>query len=209
MPTKKKPSAPQEMQVERKFNPEKEAIQKAAMRDYTARMQPGQWVPLANGEQVRVSGYVGMKYPGEKVDHMLGRPQDMLLNPKPDYHGGHRYIWRVRTSPDARDIRPAETAALHRAQRIRYVEVQEVNPDSEIALYTPFTTTDGVYVTWQTNILCEIMDQRLAYEMYKGWEDLGIQRVMDLNENVYAEPGTHLGNKTGTKVEISNIKRGG
>lgn len=195
--------------AERRIDPGREALQHAAMLDHQRRIEPGQWIQLPNGEAVKMSGFVGMKYPGETAAEMLSRPQDMLLNPMPRYSSGPRYTWKVRTSADARDGRPAETANLHRGGRIRYVETNEIDPNSPIAVYTEYATANNVYVTWQTLILCEILDETLSYQQSKAWEDLSVSRVMNLESEVLAHPDTRISNKTTAEVKIEATRRGG
>lgn len=194
---------------ERKMDPTREALQKAAMIDHQRRLEPGQWVPLGNGESVRVQGNIGMMYPGEDAGAMLARPQDMLIDPKPDFVSGPRYQWRVRTSADPKDDRPAETANRHRSNRIRYVETKEVDQNSQIAVYTEYATANNCYVTYRSLILCEILDEKLAYQTYKGWEDLGLSRVMHLEEEVLSHPDVRIPNKTTGKIDMFDTRRGG
>ena len=215
----KSAAAPAGLEVaERKVDATREAVQRAAMLDHARRMEPGQWTPLPNGEQVRVQGAVGMKYPGEKATDMLARPRDMLYSPKADFYTpngqkiGDRYQWRVRTSVEAKDNRPAETANLHRAQRIRYVETSEIDPRSEISVYTEYATANNVYVTYMSLILCEILDERLAYQTYKGWEDRAIARVVNFEDTVRGERelgATRIEGKTEVDVTIKDTRRGG
>lgn len=201
--------------TERRIDPQRESLQRALQIDHARRAEPGAWVGLPNGEAVRVQGAVGMKYPGEKASDMLARPRDMMLNPRPDFYDQHgrkisdRYQWRVRTSADPKDNRPAETANFHRAGRIRYVETSEVDSRCEFAVYTEYATTNNKYVTYQTLILCEIVDERLGYQTYKGWEDWAINRVTNIEQMVRAEPNTHIDGKTDVSVDIMDTKRGG
>lgn len=193
---------------ERHVDPTRDSLQRKVQIDHTRRSEPGAWVNLPNGEAVRVQGAVGMKYPGEKATDMLARPQDMMLNPKPAFRNGPRYQWRVRTSSSAADNRPAETANLHRAQRIRYVETNELDPACEFAVYTEYATPNNTYVTYQTLILCEIMDERLAYQTYKGWEDWAIHKVTNIEAETRSQPGTRVVGKTDVSVDIRDPETG-
>jgi hypothetical protein len=211
---------------ERKSDPMRESAQKAAMKQYQRSMQPGQWIGLPNGEAVRVQSHVGFRYPGQKESKMLGTPgvlpitldangnrvgptEPLLLDPKPDFDNGDRYQWRVRTSADSRDTRPAETSQLHRAGRIRYVETEELNPNCDFAVVHELSTPNNSYVTWQSMILCEILDEQLAYDAYQYPVDKGLHNVSNLEASVMGEPGTHIANKVETQVEVGATKRGG
>lgn len=202
-------STPKMTVTERKIDPVKESAQRAAMRDHTRRMQPGQWVPLPNGESVRVQAQVGFKYPGQKENKMLGRPSEMLISPKPDFESGDRYQWRVRTSADPRDTRPAETANLHRGGRIRYIETDEIDESCEFAVYQEYATPNNKYVTWQSMILCEIVDEQISYDTYRYPVDKALDTVSHLEDNLLGEPGTHIRGKTFTNLEVGDVKQGG
>lgn len=220
-PPAEEPVVPAE--YERRFDPEREALQRAALKDHARRSAPGEFIPLGNGEFVRVQHNVSLSYPGEKAYAMLGKPENMLIAPKPPFRfgtlpnglprEGPRYKWYVRTSIDPRDDRPAETANLHRSQRIRYVEVSEVDKNSEIAVYTEFATANNTYVTYRSLILAEIMSERLSYETKPAWEDLAIARVSSLPNERLTEPGTHIGNvdrpKAETRVSVKDTRQGG
>jgi hypothetical protein len=210
-------------EYERRFDPQREAAQRAALRDHARRQAPGEFIPLGNGEFVRVQHNVNLSYPGEKAYAMLGEPEKMLIKAKPPFQfgvlpngkprEGPRYKWFVRTSIDPRDDRPAETANLHRSQRIRYVEVSEVDKNSPIAVYTEFATANNTYVTYRSLILAEIMSERLSYESKPAWEDLAIARVSSLPNERLTEPGTHIGNadrpKAETRVSVKDTRQGG
>ncbi len=197
------------LHVETRPNPQRAAIQRAAQREHARKMQPGTWVGLPNGETVRVQGYIGMKYPGEKAADMLGKPHEMLSHPKPAFSAGPRYQWRVRTSAGTYDARPAETASLHRSGKIRYVETKEIDPSCSFAVYDEYATTNNTYVVYKTLILCEILDERHAYQSYRGWEDWALHRVADLEGSTRGERDTHVEGKTEIAVKGPQDSRAG
>lgn len=187
------------------YNAARETAHKVALQEWQIKQDPGAYVRLANGAAVRIQPGIAPGYPGEKAGKMLGNPEGMLLNPKPPFTCGPRYQWRVRTSVDPRDNRPAETANLSRAHKIRFIEESEINPDCPYAVYTELS---GM-VTYQSQVLCEIMDPNIAYEGYKAWEDLalyrqrGIVQQLPTTPTVMSESGsmmpTHVPGKTGVR----------
>lgn len=198
---------------ERRNDPEREAIRRAAAIDHARRMEPGAWMPLPNGEAIRVQGMMMPSYPGEDATMMLAWPRGMLLEPKPDYGtvtGGvrrifPRYSWRIRVSTAKDDLRPAETANLHRGDRIRYVETSEIDDRCEFAVYTALPVGQNEYVTFGSMILCEILDPKLVYQKFQGWEDVGIGRAADLQSTVRAEPDTHV--EDVTEIVVAGPKK--
>lgn len=194
--------------TDRRDDPERAAAQRAAVLDYQRRQDPRSWTPLPNGEMIRVQGAVAPDYPGEVASLMLANPRGMLSRPNPDYEaitGGvsrifPRYVWRVYKAINPADNRPAETSNLHRGNRIRYVETAEIDPDCEYAVYTEYATASNKYVSYNTMILCEILDPKLVYQKMKGWEDQGIARASQLQDTVRGERGTRIPNVTEVDV---------
>jgi len=229
---------------ERMVDPQREALQRAAVLDYQVRQNPEEWTRLPNGNAVRIQPGMPFKYPGDVTHPMMDHPgglwrrsggrwyflhdendetTSLLKEPKPPFDFGGvdspRYIWLVRTPAVKDDRRPAETAALHRQGKIRYIETAEVDPKSPIAIFEEYATPNNVYVTSGTMILAEILDARLSYQKYKGWDDMAIQRVMNVAQTISSSPSvmtdagpvtTHIENKTVTKVDgPSEVRRGG
>jgi hypothetical protein len=115
----------------------------------------------------------------------------------------------VRTSAEPRDTRPNDTANLHRTGRIRYVEMDELDPDCDFAVVQEFVTQNNRYVTWQSMILCEILDEQVSYDTYRYPIDKGLDNVSNLEASVQGFPETHIGNKAYSQVEVGATKRGG
>lgn len=229
---------------ERLFDPHREAIKRAQEKDYLRRQNPDQWVGLPNGESVLIQPGTTFMYPGDKTHPMLDHPgglwrriggqwnlmsdengdtTSILNHPKPPFDFGGvdspRYAWFVRMPAVKDDHRPAETAQLHRGERIRYIEVAEVDKHSPIAIFEEYATPNNVYVTSGTMICAEILDPKLSYQKYKGWDDMAIQRVMSIPETVGSSPSvvtdagplmTHVRNKTVTVVDgPKEVRTGG
>lgn len=176
------------LETEQQWNPTREAVQKAALKDHQRRMNPGQYVPLPNSEFVRVQQAMpGHWYPGEKTDRMMGNPELILIDAKPGWHERMpRYYWAIRedTVKHGGTPRHALTQHLKRAGRIRYIEESEVNPGSPYAVYEVLQMGETKYVISGSMILCEILDPKLSYQMYKGWDDQALQKQMQVPQSV-------------------------
>lgn len=233
---------------ERGFDPQREELKRKQQLDWLARQNPGEWVDLPNGERVKVQPGMPFKYPGDETHPMFDHPggiwntkevvergaqwhlahdsngdtTSILAQPKPPFvFGGidsHRYGWFVRTPAVRDDRRPAETASLHRQERIRYIETSEVDKHSPIAIYEEHATPNNTYVTSGTMILAEIMDPKLSYQKYKGWDDLAIRRVMTIPETIASSSSvltdsgpvpTHVPGKTVAEVDGPRDSRRG
>jgi len=235
--------------VETLFDPGREALARAAALDYQVRQNPAEWTRLPNGNAVRIQPGMPFKYPGDETHPMLDHPAgiwndaqvvkglapwrlmrdennettSMLASPKPPYlfEGipSPRYGWFVRTPAVKDDRRPAETAREHGRGRIRYIEVAELDRQCPFAMYEEYATPNNVYVTTGSMILAEIMDPRLSYQKYKGWDDQAIERVRTVDRTVQTSPSvmtdagpvsTHIPGKTVMEsTGPSDSKRGG
>ena len=202
------------LQVTAKHTIEQQAAQRAAMQEWARRTQPGRYTTLPNGQMVEVRGSVMHKYPGAKKTILMARP-DLIVHKshrKPDFgEAMPRYQWRCRTdtSTSRRDL---ETANLHRRGLIRYVEMNEIDRDSQYAQVEEYAVPgpgNNVYVILDSSILCEILAPELSYESYKYWEDLAMSNVSDLDDVVRSYRDTQIGTKTRTEVAQRDSRQGG
>jgi hypothetical protein len=234
------PIEPMGYSFETQADPRREAVEAAARRDHLARQNPDEYVRMANGNVVRVQPGVAPSYRivSEEAD-MLGHPggewyidkddnrlrmhrgTTMLLDTKPPFYDkygqfiGPRYAWRVHNSLDPKDSRPAITRNLHQGGRIRYVERGEVDKNCEFAVYTPVPAGETAYVGYFSQILCEILDPRLAYEMHKRGEDRALDRSRNASRDIAQSPSlgeglvTAIPGKGGMNLSVSDTRQGG
>lgn len=199
--------------LESKFSPEAQSAQQAAVKAWQRAQEPGQWINLPNGEAVRAQLATQPSYPD--IDHlvpkMISNPELMLKEPLPQFglppvngkpRSMPRYMWRKRDDPSTRNY--------HNAQRIRYVETWEVDPDSPYALHDEYQQPNATYVGRDTNILCEIRDPALSYQIYVRHEDKSILNISGLPQNIGHLKGedqtTYRGSKT--TLQIKDTARG-
>jgi hypothetical protein len=202
------------LEIEPQISVEQRNAQQAALRDHLRRANPSKYSPLPNGHMVEVRGRVIHKYPGAKKTIMLADPARIIDRAfrKPNFGADMpRYQWRCRTdvSTARRDL---ETAQLHRQGRIRYVEVGEIDRNSEFAVIDEYAVpgpSGNVYVIVDTMILCEILDPEHCYEKYKFWTDLALENVSSLPQTVLSFNDTHIGQKTTTVVTQKDVRQGG
>jgi hypothetical protein len=205
--------------VEVGFDGKAEALRAAAMADWQAKQNPGEWVRLGNGAIVRAQPGIAPHYDineeERKEANMLGRMAEMILPRyrKPAFLAqdgsllGYRYRWLVFKSLDPKDSRPAETANLHRGNKIRYVEVPEIDDDCPFAVYTEHPAGDRSYVTHMSLILAEILDPRLAYMHFRAMEDKALDRLKSAPRDVSQSPS--LGQVEGHNLITSVPGRAG
>ena len=208
------PSQPENpgLEVEPKLSLEQMAAQRAAMQEFMRQRRPGAYAPLPNGQMVEVRGSVIHKYPGAKKTILLADPARIIA---PEHRRAPwgpdmpRYQWRCRTDVSAarRDL---ETHMLHRQGKIRYVEIEEIDRESDFAIIEEYQSPgQNVYVIVDSLILCEILDPTHSYDKYTYWTDLALDNVSSLPKTVLGFPETHLGEIAGVAVTRKDAKQGG
>lgn len=235
------PETPIGYRTETFEDPRAKAINEAARRDYFVRQNPGEWVRLGNGAAVRAQPGMMPSYDiTPKETKMLGHPggvwivesnrlmmvpqTSMILKHalKPPYYDqygeliGPRYAWRIYNTLDPKDSRTAETKQLHRMKnKIRYVEVNEIDKDCPFAVFVELPAGDTAYVQYFSQILCEILDVNLAYTMHKQGLDRAVERSRSAPRDIAQSPSlgdglvTSVPGKFGTNLEVKEIRQGG
>jgi hypothetical protein len=163
-------------------NTEGDEVQRALLELHAERASMGSKasIPLPNRGRISVDPNVGMGYNGMDVTVMLGRPESILLNPRP----GYKYVWKKRTDK--------QTAAYVRSGILRPVEVSEVDTTNPLAEYVEDVSPTGNFVTWDVLALFE-MPPKWVKKIYTSTEEWAVARLaqqsVKFNEDVKARTG--------------------
>jgi len=207
-------------------DPQAGRLRQAATTDAAVRANPGKWITLPGSSAVRKrANGVMPTYPGSVDSLVQSNPECIIREAKPPFefdsnvvagtHTGPRYVWLVRmehaTCSARRDI---ETASLRASERIRYVTGGEIDRKSPHAKVSFLEASDGEqYVTYGSQILCEILDPAFSYEKAPGWVEWTLARNEDFENTVCRTTDDHgnvasIAGKTRTAITVKNEKRG-
>lgn len=201
-------------------------MQKAAETEARVRSNPSGWITLPGSSAVRKLARGSMPtYPGtvdslvqsnpECIMHADKGPFEFESSVVAGFHKGPRYAWEVRIEAvgcsSRRDI---TTTSLRAGERIRYVTAKEINRASPHAKVSFLDASDGdQYITYGSQILCEILDPQYSYEKAPGWVEWTLARNEHFEDTVCrttdgAGNVASVAGKTRTSIKVSDQKRG-
>jgi hypothetical protein len=158
-----------------------EAERNAAIEAQIAKRNRDNTVPLPNGIRMSVNAAVEPRFNGMNATQMLGQPESILLDPKPD----HKYVWKKRQDN--------QTSAWVRSGILRPIEASEIDPMNPLAeFFETILATGEKVVAWESLALFEMSPKWVA-RIYQHPEMQSVQRIASQGEAFAGEVNSASG----------------